>query len=592
MKTAYCDRGGSERREGRRRPGRRVLSLLICCFSVVMSGWSLHASTNDVSGASTNLPTVTGRVVPPGREGARKAQVLYGFGKYAEAAEAYIAAAEDSTRKSQRDFRYNAAVALFKAGKYSEAAEIFGELLRFSPDSNGDSATGLGASLFRSAGSDEEQDAEKMTESERLIKEAGEAFKEALRADPENETARKNLAVAAGSWRDASDRARIARLMSRYGQTPPGQIAYEMLSSQRNINKQIEQAFTNDSPSRIRQLEAFARKQADNADLWVPLKGKIMEALAQQEGADQQLLANLDQLVETTRDNMLSAAEDLRNLDPVSYDSARVSEAAIYHFWKGIAMYSSLLREDLRRQTNAIALAMDLKEGASSDPFLLETEQTEAVELTDLFMERFTQAVPEEGTAQDPPQESAAGDAAPLPAGDGAGPAGSEITAETRKQVLDLASLAAAAQNSAMTHLSGQRTAEAVTAAKEAHRLLKEIEELLPKEQPKGGGESREQQSSQEQSQEQSEDQQQSEQKEEKNGEDESQSQPEQQPQQEEQPESAQEAGEEEQEPDEDTTPEDVKKLLKKALQREKEHEAEKRQRRRHIPLSPLDRDW
>ena len=52
---------------------------------------------------------------------------------------------------AQRDFRFNAGVSLFKAGKYKEAAETFKDIALSDRGNREDVSMGLGASLFRTA---------------------------------------------------------------------------------------------------------------------------------------------------------------------------------------------------------------------------------------------------------------------------------------------------------------------------------------------------------------------------------------------------------------------------------------------------------
>jgi hypothetical protein len=112
---------------------------------------------------------------------------------------------------------------------------------------------------------------------------------------------------------------------------------------------------------------------------------------------------------------------------------------------------------------------------------------------------------------------------------------------------------------------------------REAHRYLKEIEELLPRQAPQQQPSPHPQQSEEPQPP-----QQESPQEQEPDA-----SQGDLQPPEEEPPQEAEPGEDQEQKP-----PEDVAKLLERALQREKEHEAEKRRRAEKIPISPFERDW
>ncbi len=175
----------------------------------------------------------------------------------------------------------------------------------------------------------------------------------------------------------------------------------------------------------------------------------------------------------------MEASDHLRNLDPHAGQSAQISEAAIYQLWKSIAPFQGLLREDMRRQTNAIMITtgdMVVPEKGKRLPF----EQEEAHELTQLFAERFEQ-VAQNGHAASP--LSSTNEAA----------VGGDIDPETHSKIIDLAMQAEVAQGSALEKISSGNMESSVKEQRLSYSLLKKIEELLPKPPP--------QQSSQEQRQ-------------------------------------------------------------------------------------------
>ena len=172
--------GEPRRSEVRTATARRTTAVLVLLLVAVAGA---GAQTNEPQTApSTNAPATQVMEIPPGREGARLGQKLYLLGKYEESAEAYLAAARSAGEKSQRDFRFNAATALFKAGKFKEAAETLKDLALSDKGSREDVFMGLGSSLFRAADKPvSETDADKAAARERALREAGEAFKEAAR---------------------------------------------------------------------------------------------------------------------------------------------------------------------------------------------------------------------------------------------------------------------------------------------------------------------------------------------------------------------------------------------------------------------------
>jgi len=527
--------------------------------------------------------------IPEGREGARIAQKLYLLGKYEEASKAYLEAVGTVQGQSQRDFRYNASVALFKAGKYRESAEILKDLELLQKEKPGENtiAMGLGSALYRASELPKQPDPAKLTESAKLLRESGEAFKEASRAKPGDNQARKNLAVVLETLPAAEEQARTAELMAKYEKTPAQQIADQMLQDQRKIVSEIPPAFTNDSPAQIKTLETIAGKQKANADLWIPLKDKLLNSMAQQQGKDpkiQQQIAAFDKLVEGTRTQMKNASAALRDLDTTGYNSAVTAEAAVYQFWKSIAGYQSILQEDIRRQTNTISVSLSSSIAVESRLKIAKAEQDEALNLTEVFKKRFSDTVPESGepqqtTPQTTDKDKNAGEQKPEEKKQG-------ISAETRRKILELADQAVTTQKSAQELIEKKDLSSSVMEERKAHDLLKEIEKLLPKDKSQ---DKQDQKQDKKDDQKQQQDQQKNDQQQKQQ--DQQQNQQQQEDQQKQKPEDQKEDKQEKKNKDE-LTADQLKKLLEKAAQRENEHEIQKRERNRTIPLTPIDRDW
>jgi hypothetical protein len=504
---------------------------------------------------------------PPGRRGARMAQKLYSRGKHAEAAEVYLQASQGATHKSQEDFRYNAAIANLKAGNHDEAARLFGEQsLHPNEERRIAASIGMGAALWRSAELPDQPTVTNLNDRAELLEKAGEAFKNGLRTVPGDPQARDNLQAVLNALPEAEEQAKIATLMAKYEQVPIPQIADEMLRNQRELAKHIPAAFSNDSPTQIGELEALAGRQNDNADLWIPLRGKLLSAMSQQQGATnaQQQIALFEQMAATSLESMRGAHALLRDINTHGKGAAAAAEDTVYPVWKAVASFDGLLREDIRRQTNAVlsATATD-----PTDALLQKTarEQAESLQLTQLFGERFAQSVPEEGLpAAAPPQ----GQATPETAQTNQPP---QLSAEDRQKILELTEEAKAEQQAALENLAKGGISSSLPHQRRSHELLEEIAELMPKQQ----SQSQQQQPQQQPQQQDQQDQQQDPQD------------PQQDPQQQqEQPDQPQE------QPEEKETPEDVRRLLEKALQREEEHEDEKRRRMHRLQVSPRDRDW
>ncbi|MCE9615696.1 MAG: VWA domain-containing protein [Lentisphaerae bacterium] len=559
----------------------KAIALFFAVLSLALSGSAVE--TNEASTtvpAGTNAPALPD--LPPGRSGARVAQRLFQKGDYAAAAQAYLAAAQGATETSQQDFRYNAAVALYRDGKFKEAAEILRELAQSPGQTPARIPMGMGTALFHAADALKEQDAKALRERATLTHEAAEAFRLATRASPGSNAARQNAAVAVQALPEREDAAHLAEILAKHQGADPGRLAADMLLAQRDINAGIEAASTNASPSRIHELESLATRQRDNADLWIPLKGLLMQAQVAAGTNGPANPAELAQVIELTRDGMLEASRQLRDLDPAAASKATMSEATIYRLWKATAGYAELLREDLWRQTNAIAASRQPE--SARRPAQIEAEQREARELTDLFTTRFEQQVPAPGAAgaagpsegTSPPGQGVAVD---IP------PSGTSTNID-RAKILELSAQAKAVQDSALSFLGTGDLEESQMQQELSYKILKEIEALLPKSQSS-------QQQQQDQKQPSDQKQQSSDQSKSKQDQ-QSQSQADQSPAKGEKPPEPKEQQAESPKEDEkkDGTPVNVQRLLERALEREREHEAEQRQKQEFVPLSPTDRDW
>lgn len=571
LAVAFLSRGRIMAGPGRRdfgkglRSGRPAAGVALALW--LAAGLPLQAETNTTPSSAPAAATPAAKP-PAGREGARLAQRLYLAGKYAEAAAAYQEAARTAARANRDEYLFNAGCALLKAGKAEEAGDLFRSLTGGEGAVGANAAYNLGCALFATGSAPMMENAATPPDpalAERRVealKQAGAAFQKALRQQPESTDSRGNLAVVAAMAGDVAEQAKVIRLMAEHGQTPPGALADLMLLQQRELIQGVSAAFTNTTPALIDALESLAAEQDKTADLMIPLKGKLLQALTQaapnNTNAPQQM-AQINAFAESIRDNMFGVAAGLRDLDRASYAPALRAEAAVYTLWKGLSGYQQLLREDIQRQTNAITLTAPNQLSPTDElRQALKIQQKEALELTGLFRQRFEQEVPPEGLSR--PVEPAGTNA---PAG-GTNAMEQVLSPGDRQKIVDLAGKAVTEQTAAERAVEGALQ-ESLRHQRTAHGLLKEIEALLPREkQPR---ENPRQDQKQDQKQE-----------------------PPQQDQKQEPPQQPPPPRQEEKK--DQMSPEDLKRLLEKARQREKEHEQEKRERDSHIPLSPSERDW
>jgi len=525
-------------------------------------GLPLQAATNQTE------------MIPLGREGARLAQRLYLAGNYEESAVAYQAAAKTAAQTHREDYFFNAGCALLKAGKTDEASDIFRSLTGGEGELGAKAAYNLGCALFATGSAPMQENAATPPDpalAERRVqalKQAGTAFQKVLRQQPDHADSRKNLAVVAGMTEEVEEQAKIIRLMAEHGQSQPGALADLMLLQQRKLIQDIPAAFTNTTPTLIEALESLAADQDKTADLMIPLKGKLLQAMSQSQpnntNAPQQI-AQINAFAESIRDNMFEAAAALRNLDRSSYAPALKAEAAVYTLWKGLAGYPQLLREDIQRQTNTITLTAPVNTGVppASDELTqsIQVQQKEALNLTGLFKQRFEQEVPSEGISR--PVKPASTNAPP----GGTNAMEQVLSPADRKKIVELTGQAMTLQQSAESAASTALT-DSLAHQRKAYTILKEIEALLPKDKQPQENQQQDQQQDQKK-----------------------QDQPQSQEQKQDQPKPQKSPPKQEDKKDQ-MSPEDLKRLLDKAKQREKEHEQEKRERDSDMPLSPSERDW
>ncbi|MBI2437670.1 MAG: VWA domain-containing protein [Lentisphaerae bacterium] len=559
-----------------------------------------RTNIQSVNVSSTNLTPVKPEAV--GRAGARRAQKLYWLGKYQEASEAYLQAAQGQTPALQNNCSFNAACALYRAGQYQAAAEKFSELTMTPISDSAAASYNSGCAAFQlaeqaqAAGTNLPPDTRP-----KMLERAGQAFQQALRLNTQDEAARANLCVVSNLLPAAREEAKIKSLLERYQGTPPAQLADMMLVNQRRLIEGLRPALTNNAPSRIGQLESLSKEERDNADLLIPLKARLAEAAAHQAPAATSAAPQTQQVeqhLEALRTLMQQATESLRNLEPEAYREAMTSESGIYSLWKGLAGFPQLLREDIWRQTNAIALTTSvLTRAAEVELPVIRYQQSEAQALTGEFIERFSQAVPPGGSApqhaglvstnRSPDLSRASREMAMTNALENQ----QEITAETRTNILALAREAVTLQGRALKAIGGTNLTAALPDQRKAYELLKEIEKLLPKKQD---------QQPQEQEQNQQQEQSPQDQQQQQSQQQETAPQPPPQPKEsqpqppEEQPHQPQPREEQQSaEPDKDKTmtPEQARALLEKAQQRDKEHREERRPDA-YIPPSPVEKDW
>ena len=524
LAAAWFSRG---RLCGNRTRAAAPLAAALSALSVL----SVWADTNSIS--PPPLPTLpsTNRaaiVVEPGRAGARVAQSWLRKGKAGEAAEAFLSAARGADLEEAETYRYNAAFAYYQAKDLDKAVETLRPLL--TSRKNGAKAGELiGKLLMQKA---KEKGAEDPAAKADALEEAAAGFQRSLRDTPKDERRNRNLTRAVSPLAEARETAHIAKVMKEHGQTSPDQLMGMMLAEQRAILEETCSVFTNDAPVLIGKAEALAKRQEKQADLWIPLKQHILQAVT-----NQQQQALFSQQIELARDSMKGATATLQDLMPEAANDTAQAEPLVYAFWKAVTMPPAALDEDILCQSNAIQkLTARYLENRDT--------QHEALQLTQLFRERFPEWAKQY-------QQQAKADTNMPP-----------FTAEDQAKIGEIAAHAEKLQ----TEITEKKPQGQERRALQEQTLkdLLEIRDLLPKQKSQNQQQQNQQQQNQQQNQQQ-------------------------QPQEQKQEEQKQEEQKQEkkQEP-----PQDVQEVLRRALDREKEHENDKKEKMRKLPMSPSERDW
>ncbi len=507
----------------------------------VLSAASVLSQTNSTPDSPT--PPSTNRaavVVEPGRAGARQAQSWLRKGKFEDAAEGFLSAARGADLDEAETYRYNAAYAYYQATNVEQAVQTLRPLL--SSKKNGARAGELlGKVLMEQA---QAKGAEDPAAKAEALEEAASGFQRALRDTPADERRNRNFTRSVSPLPEARESAHIAKVLKENGQTPPDQLMGTMLAEQRALLEEAYGAFTNDAPALIAKAEALAKRQEKQADLWIPLKQQMLQAVT-----NQQQQAQFAQQIELARDSMKGAAAALQDLLPEAAQETAQPEPLVYAFWKAVALPPAVVDEDITCQSNALTrISARHLENRDTQP--------EAFQLTQLFRERFPQ------WAEQYRQQAQADTNMP------------PFTAEDQAKIEAIAEHTEKLQREIVEKTGAETDRPALQA--QALKNLLEIRDLLPKQ--KGQGQS--QQQNQQQQQQQDQQQQQQEQ------------QPQEQKEQEQKPQEQKEQEQKPQEQKKDEPPQDVQELLRKALDREKEHENDKKRQMRNLPMSPSERDW
>ena len=504
-----------------------TLIVLLSAFSTLSATTNSVATVDFPAPASiTNAPVV----VEPGRAGARKAQSWLKNGSYAKAAEGFISAARGADLDQAERYRFNAAYSWYKDGDITNTCKTLRSLLN-SKSMGARAGELLGKVLYDEAHS--EAAATDPVAKLKDLEEASTAFQQSLRVTPEDERCNRNLTRAIDPLAELRINAHIAEVMKEHQKSQPDQLISQMLTEQRAIMDQAYSVFTNEAPLLIEQAEALAKRQKDNADLWIPLKKQLLQAVT-----NQQQLAAINQQIELGRDSMKGTSRALEDLLPESAPESAQIEPMIYSFWKMMAAPNSIIDEDITCQSNTLS-KIDRRYLEARD------SQVESKALTAMFSERFPKWADQyikksQSDTNMPP-----------------------FTAENKAEIEEICAHALKLQSEIIDKKLTDDNARPLQ--DQALKDLLEIREKLPKNPDKNQQPNPQKQPKKQDPQQQP---------------------PKEPPKPEDQ---KKDPKPQEQKPE---PPEDVKETLRRALEREKEHEDDKKKHMRNIPMSPSEKDW
>ena len=529
------------------------------------------------------------------REFARDAQNAWRQGNYDKAATLYqkALAMDVQDPKFAETLRYNTALSFLKAGNSGKAADVFKQILKISGQNSG-AEEGLGVALFRAAdalSAIETEEAESKPgnialEKFKLLEEAALSFQSVLRDTPDNDERKKNLEATLAKTVELREEAKLAAIMEKYGATTPEDLAKKLFEAQRNVFASSASAFQSDSPEKIKMLETAAKSQRDAADIWMPLKQKMMEA-AQSSITNLQELSDFQYALNHAAEQAVSAANALEDLDSDAMPAMKISEQTAMDLFAMLTPPPPLLAQAILAQTNAL--------GRISDTTKVRTPAEDQLLSANLFG-RFAQKLPQWLEQQNNRQMES------VPADDGTTqmiPESKNISEE------DLREIEVLTENTLLLHKnilqtlsntsSGTIPEKSLPPANKALNNMLRILELLPKPPPQ---QQQQEQKNSEQNQEQSQQEQSQNQDKQESSENENQqpnqSESEQEQEQSEQKQEEQEAEMSEAAEDEETSADDkrTEAILEKILEQEKQREDERRKRQRMLAPRVGERDW
>ena len=384
------------------------------------------------------------------------------------------------------------------------------------------------------------------------LEEAASAAQIALRAAPDDAKANRNFTRATDGLPQARETKRINDILKAAQGQDPGAM---MLAATKDARALMTEAggFLTNAPAKVVALSDSLSKRAEKlADTWIPVREVIAQSVTNQEQAAT-IVAQIEQAQSKTK----KAAKAFGDLDNEAFGTMSDVEHDFTRFLKLTVLPPAAIGEDLVSQSNAW---MDV------EAFNGRGWQQDALDYTRAFRAKF----PAWARAY---EQQAQADTNKPP-----------FTAEDQAKIAGLAT--------ELEKLQMECCEKSLPPNQEkALDLLRQIQELLPKDKNGGGGQQNQQQNQQQQNQDQQKPDQKQDQR--QNQQQDPQQQESEQKQDQDPNESKddkdQQPGEQ---PEESKEDQELEATLKKAQERNDEHEAEKKARMRKAPLPPNERDW
>ena len=384
------------------------------------------------------------------------------------------------------------------------------------------------------------------------LEEAAGAAQIALRATPDDAKANRNFTRATDGLPQLRETKRINDILKASQGKDPGAL---MLAATKDARRLMTDAgsFRTNAPARAVALADSLSRQAEKlADTWIPVREVIAQSVTNEEQA-----ATIIQQIEQAQAKTKKGAKELGDLSGDAYGTISDVEHDFTRFLKLTVLPPAAIGEDLVSQSNAW---MDV------EAFNGRAWQQDALDYTRAFRAKF----PAWARAY---EQQAQADTNKPP-----------FTAEDQAKVSALAT--------ELEKLQIECCEKSLPPNQEkALDLLRQIQELLPKDKNGGGGQNNQQQN---QDQQQNKNQDQQSQQDQQNQQQDQKDNQTDQKQDQDPNENKSDEKEDPADPKEDEQQEDqeLEATLKKAQERNDEHEADKKARMRKAPLPPNERDW